>query len=219
MSPRGHPRPHGNGSSSNEDCSSRTIRKRRSAAAAAAAAAAPAGTARAASTMGTARVGRGERGAPRPSSAVEHSEDLGSVEDQLGYQRQAAWAEDWEDNNTAGVTETEGEIVGHNGGAMGAVGAVSLPGADARRLHELAEAAAGGAAEGLERNPRATAQMRRACGDPLFFAHLKEDIGTRQRGGKKFLTHEEEMDLGTKVQRYRRLTEVICLAAQFWLDW
>ena len=75
------------------------------------------------------------------------------------------------------------------------------------RLQELAEAAAAG--EGLpDEDPRATAQLRRACGDPLFFENLKESIGSRRRDGNKFLTHEEEMDLGTKVQRYRRLTEV-----------
>lgn len=137
---------------------------------------------------------------------MEHSEDLGSVEEKLDFRRQTGWVDGWEDrkNDLAGAV---GQNVGQKTGALGAV---TLSDSDARRLKELAEAAAAGG--GLpERNPRATAQLRRACGDPLFFEHLKESIGDRQRDGKKFLTHEEEMDLGTKVQRYRRLTEVRCV--------
>lgn len=209
LSPRGPPHPRGSNSGSEDGArTNRSVPRRRGAAAAAAAAAAASGTAAAAgiagATGGTSRVGRrGAAGRPRLSSAVEHSEDLGSVEEQLEYRRQAGWVEGWEEQNN-GVAGAVGQKVGQKAGGRGAV---SLSDSDARRLQELAEAAAAGG--GLpERNPRATAQLRRACGDPLFFEHLKESIGDRQRDGKKFLTHEEEMDLGTKVQRYRRLTEV-----------
>lgn len=54
------------------------------------------------------------------------------------------------------------------------------------------------------------ANLRMSCGDPVFFSHLAELIEGvhRHSGGRKFLTHAEEMELGEKVQRYRGLIEV-----------
>eukprot|EP00903_Cladosiphon_okamuranus_P010089 g9556.t1 len=53
------------------------------------------------------------------------------------------------------------------------------------------------------------AHLRMTCGDPVFFGELADLMRGlyRQSGGRKFLTHEEEMALGAKVQRYRRLIE------------
>ncbi|CAM9779577.1 unnamed protein product [Ectocarpus sp. 4 AP-2014] len=54
-----------------------------------------------------------------------------------------------------------------------------------------------------------SARLRMTCGDPVFFAHLAELMQGvhRQSGGRKFLNHEEEMELGETVQRYRGLIE------------
>lgn len=62
-------------------------------------------------------------------------------------------------------------------------------------------------ADGVETG---SARLRMTCGDPVFFGQLAELMQGLQRrsGGRKFLTHEEEMALGVKVQRYRRLIEV-----------
>lgn len=58
--------------------------------------------------------------------------------------------------------------------------------------------------------PIDNARLRMSCGDPVFFGQLAELIdGVHQEsGGRKFLTHAEEMELGVKVQRYRQLIEV-----------
>lgn len=78
----------------------------------------------------------------------------------------------------------------------------------------------GGAGEGHAAAERRTdfvrglamgnARLRMTCGDPVFFGQLAELMQGlhRQSGGKKFLTHAEEIALGTKVQRYRQLIEV-----------
>ncbi|CAN0312388.1 unnamed protein product, partial [Ectocarpus sp. 12 AP-2014] len=54
-----------------------------------------------------------------------------------------------------------------------------------------------------------SARLRMTCGDPVFFAHLAELMQGvhRQSGGRKFLNHKEEMELGETVQRYRGLVE------------
>eukprot|EP00752_Nemacystus_decipiens_P004809 g4376.t1 len=53
------------------------------------------------------------------------------------------------------------------------------------------------------------ARLRMTYGDPVFFGQLAELMQGvhRHSGGRKFLTHAEEMSLGVKVQRYRRLIE------------
>ncbi len=55
-----------------------------------------------------------------------------------------------------------------------------------------------------------SSRLRMTCGDPVFFGQLAELMQGlhRRSGGRKFLTHAEEMELGVKVQRYRRLIEV-----------
>lgn len=84
-----------------------------------------------------------------------------------------------------------------DGGGGGAVDEKHA--ADAERRADFA----GGVAVG-------NARLRMTCGDPVFFGQLADLMQGlhRQSGGKKFLTHAEEMELGAKVQRYRQLIEV-----------
>lgn len=78
-------------------------------------------------------------------------------------------------------------------------GAVDRGHTDAERRAEFV----GGVATG-------NAHLRMTCGDPVFFDQLADLMHGlhRQSRGRKFLTHAEEMALGGKVQRYRRLIEV-----------
>ncbi|CAN0038179.1 unnamed protein product [Scytosiphon promiscuus] len=87
--------------------------------------------------------------------------------------------------------------------------------AEASSAHRASDSAdfaglLGGSGDGSGGGSRLdNASLRMSCGDPVFFSHLAELIeGVHRRsGGRKFLTHAEEMELGGKVQRYRGLIE------------
>lgn len=86
-------------------------------------------------------------------------------------------------------------------GGLASLAASSASGEEAAAAHR--SDFVGGAA-------MSSSRLRMTCGDPVFFGQLAELMqGLHRRSrGRKFLTHAEEMELGAKVQRYRRLIEV-----------
>lgn len=116
------------------------------------------------------------------------------------------------------VKELEGGNSG-GGGAGESAAAVMIPPSSALPSSDAAGGDGGGEDE-LGMAPRMrhfvggapmdNARLRMSCGDPVFFGQLAEIIEGvhRESGGRKFLSHAEEMELGVKVQRYRRLIEV-----------
>lgn len=157
--------------------------------------------------LGDGGAGRsGGKGPALTAAAVEQTEELtGSTVEEIFVPI------DWEGRIVAGGRGAAGARRGRGAVGLGAndetgsqaTAALTEVGMDASVMEEVQrrDMTPGRSSGG----PRSTSMLRRSCGDPAFFEDLKATFSYKS---KKFLTHEEEMELGTKVQRYRRLQEV-----------
>ncbi|CAB1120592.1 unnamed protein product [Ectocarpus sp. CCAP 1310/34] len=131
-------------------------------------------------------------------------EEVGIMVEELEGNRGGSTAAATGGGATAAVVGTAGGAAAGEPSPSPAAAAAARDDADIKELTRTARKGdlTGGAMD--------SARLRMTCGDPVFFAHLAELMQGvhRQAGGRKFLNHEEEMELGETVQRYRALIEV-----------
>lgn len=140
--------------------------------------------------------GHGGRGATRLSSAVEHAGEAGVPAVMFA---------------TAATEKATGRGVSVTGSTR-----TRRKGVERSRDASAAAAAAGlgdglGASSKLSGDPRATTAQqvrRRSREDSAYFGDSRGSARELEQQRGKLLTHDEEMELGTKVQRYLRLLEV-----------
>lgn len=117
----------------------------------------------------------------------------------------------------AGLFATTTATAAGGGGASRKVRGVAGPARSGRRKgveRSRSAAAAAGLSDGLgaskmRGDPLATMQIQGRSGeDSVYFGDVRGGSAGEQHQREKLLTHDEEMELGARVQRYRRLLEV-----------
>lgn len=132
--------------------------------------------------------------------------------------------------SSAAVEHADGQTAGVVPAGLFATATAAGGGGAGRKVRGVAGAARSGRRKGVERSrgaaaaaglsdgvgaskmrgdPLATMQLQgRSCEDSVYFGDVRGGSAGERHQRERLLTHDEEMELGARVQRYRRLLEV-----------